>query len=320
MKDIIETSASKTADDGEVTNGKDGLRTVLYLVLVFALTYLYEWIFVVKYLNENPGDNIASVSFRVAFAMFVPALCTLLVRLFTGEGLSGSKISFNLKDGKHKYFLLAWFSPAAFIFLGGLLYFLIFRDNFSTGMEYIIGVYKEQGVPEITAAQMRNVAIQQAVTAVILGPIINCITCFGEEWGWRGYLLFKLKDRMKPLPLMLATGVIWGLWHIPLTLMGHNYGTEYTGYPYLGVAAMVVFCFSVGTLLSYVTLKSGSCIPAVIGHGAFNSLSAIGIFFTKDGGKLLFGPSPTGLIAGIPLLVFAVILIRLMDKDEEKEK
>ena len=83
---------------------------------------------------------------------------------------------------------------------------------------------------------------------------------------------------------------------------------------------MMLFCFSVGTLLSYATLKTGSCVPAIIGHGAVNGFSSIGILFTKDGGQMLFGPSPAGVIAGIPCLIFAIILIRLMIKDEEKQK
>ena len=320
MNDTMETSEISTAEGVKVNKGKDGVRAAVYLVFVFVLTYLYEWFFVIKYLKDNPGDNIASISFRVAFAMFIPALSVVLTRLFTQEGFKGSYINFKVNDGKYRYYLMAWFSPAVFISLGAVLYFLIFRDDFSTGMEYIIGVYAKQGVSGITPSQMRSTAIQQFITAILLGPILNCITCFGEEWGWRGYLLIKLKDRLKPLPLMLVMGVIWGLWHMPLTVMGHNYGTEYAGYPYLGIAAMIVFCFAVGTLFAFVTMKTDSCIPAVIGHGAFNSLAAIGIFFTTSGGKLLYGPSTAGLISVIPLLIFAVILIRLMDKDEEKEK
>jgi hypothetical protein len=69
-----------------------------------------------------------------------------------------------------------------------------------------------------------------------------------------------------------------------------------------------------------VTLKTDSCIPAVIGHGAINGFASIGVFFTKTGGKMLFGPSPAGLVSGIPLLVLAFILIWLMNKDEEKQK
>jgi hypothetical protein len=41
----------------------------------------------------------------------------------------------------------------------------------------------------------------------------------GEEIGWRGYMLTRLIDAGVPRPV-LVSGVIWGLWHVPLILGG----------------------------------------------------------------------------------------------------
>ncbi len=304
----------------ETKDNRDGRRLALYLILVFSLTYIYEYIFVVRPIRESSASNIANMSLWVAIAMFFPALCAALTRILTHEGFGDSYISFNLKEGKYRYYLLAWFLPGILTLLGILIYFICFRDDFSYDMKFMIDTYAGQGITGITPEAARKSAISQAVTAFLIGPVLNCITCFGEEWGWRGYLLHKLNGRLKPLPLMVLTGIIWGLWHLPLTLMGHNYGTDYAGYPVPGILAMIVFCFSVGTFFSYVTLKTGSCIPAVIGHGAVNSIGSLGILFTKDGGRLLFGPSPAGLVAGIPLLITAAVLIWFLSNNEEKEK
>ncbi len=295
-------------------------RIVIYLALVFTLTYIYEYIFVVRPISSSDGNNIANMSLWVALAMFFPALCVVITRLITREGFKGAALSFNLKEGRYKYYLMAWFLPGLFTIAGILIYFAIFRDDYSPDLKFMIDTFEKQGITGISPDAARTSAISQAVTAIIIGPVLNCITCFGEEWGWRGYLLQKLKDRLRPLPLMLVTGAIWGLWHLPLTLMGHNYGMDYAGYPYLGILAMIVFCFSIGTFFSFVTVRAGSCIPAVIGHGAINSIGSLGILFTVDGGRMLFGPSPAGLISGIPLLILAVILIRFMSNNEEKEK
>ena len=295
-------------------------RIIIYLVLVFALTYLYEYFFVVSPIRNSDGNNIANMSLWVAIAMFFPVISVVITRLVTREGFKGSAISFNLKEGKYRYYILAWFLPGIMTVIGIFIYFAVFRDNYSPDMKFMLDTFEKQGITGISSDTARMSAISQAVTAILIGPVLNCLTCFGEEWGWRGYLLMKLKSRMKPLPLMLLTGVIWGLWHLPLTLMGHNYGTDYSGYPYLGILAMVVFCFSIGTFFSFVTLRTGSCIPAVIGHGAINSIGSLGILFTVDGGRMLFGPSPAGLASGIPLLILAVILIRFMSNNEEKEE
>ena len=79
---------------------------------------------------------------------------------------------------------------------------------------------------------------------------------------------------------------------------------------------MCVFCIVLGVFLSYVTLKTKSCIPAVLGHGAVNGIAAIGIYFTKDGGNPFVGPAPTGIIGLIPFLMVAVIMAIRLRKDE----
>ena len=70
-------------------------------------------------------------------------------------------------------------------------------------------------------------------------------------------------------------GVIWGLWHAPLTCIGHNYGTEYPGFPYLGILMMCIFCTLMGIILTFVTEKSGSVWPAAIMHAVNNTNPSI---------------------------------------------
>jgi len=69
--------------------------------------------------------------------------------------------------------------------------------------------------------------------------------------------------------------------------------------------------------MSYVTLKTQSCIPAIIAHGAVNGISAMGIYFTVDGGNPFIGPAPTGIIGMIPFLILAVFLAIRLKKDAE---
>ena len=65
-----------------------------------------------------------------------------------------------------------------------------------------------------------------------------------------------------------------------------------------------------GIFLSYVAMKTKSCIPAVLGHGAINSICGIGIYCTKDGGNPFIGPAPTGIVGVIPFIVVAVIMLK----------
>ena len=151
-----------------------------------------------------------------------------------------------------------------------------------------------------------------------LAPILNFVTCFGEEWGWRGYLLPKMKDQLPTVPTLIVTGIIWGLWHAPLTIIGHNYGLGYPGFPFAGIGMMCLFCITMGIFLSWVTLKTNSCIPAILGHGAVNGIAAIGIYLTHDGGNPFIGPAPTGIIGMIPFLLVAVFMVINLRKSEKR--
>ena len=150
----------------------------------------------------------------------------------------------------------------------------------------------------------------QAVQAILLAPILNAIPTFGEEFGWRGYLQPKL------LPLgnrkaILLTGVIWGVWHWPIILMGYNYGSSYFGAPFLGPLAMVWFTITLSALFGWATIKSESVWPGVIGHGAINGIASIGVFFVQGMPDPLLGPAPIGLIGGLGLTIIAVLIFIL---------
>jgi membrane protease YdiL (CAAX protease family) len=146
---------------------------------------------------------------------------------------------------------------------------------------------------------------------------MNFIPCFGEEWGWRGYLLPKMRKLMPTVPTLLVTGVIWGLWHAPLTAIGHNYGVTYPGFPFAGIAMMCLFCTVLGIFMAYVTQKTKSCIPAILAHGAINGISAIGIYLTHNGGNPFIGPAPTGIIGLIPFIVAAIPMWIYLKKAEK---
>ena len=273
--------------------------TILYCVLV-------------SYPIAN-GSNLsqlpaAFIQLSVALAMFFPAIGVLLTRLITKEGFRDAWIRPNIK-GNIKTYLLAYFGPGLLTFIGCLIYFLLFPSRFDPECGYMKATLEAACTPVDTLPlPLSALLFVQAVQALLLGPILNFFTCFGEEWGWRGYLLPKMNRKLAPLPMLLVNGIIWGLWHAPLTVIGHNYGVDYVGFPFTGILAMCMFCIIMGTFLSYISLKTQSCIPAVLAHGAINSIAAIGMYFTTDGGNPFIGPAPTGIIGAIPFIAVAVCM------------
>ncbi|TFG65541.1 MAG: CPBP family intramembrane metalloprotease, partial [Anaerolineales bacterium] len=131
---------------------------------------------------------------------------------------------------------------------------------------------------------------------------------FGEEFGWRGYLQQKLLP-MGTRTAMVWMGVIWGVWHWPMIAMGHNYGLDHLGAPWLGMVMMVWFTFTNGVFLSFVSLRSKSVWPAVICHAAINGIANIGALFLINQPNPLLGPLPVGLIGSAAWSALAIWLM-----------
>ena len=296
-------------------------RILIYIGITFVLTWIYCITLIYPMMNGETLSGVPAIAtqFLVAAAMFLPAIGVLITRLVTKEGFKNAWIRPNLK-GNVKYYLLAYFGPAVLTILGTILYFIIFQGTFDPNCEYMRVTLEAAGTPaESIPMPLSTLMLIQAVQAILLAPVLNFVTCFGEEWGWRGYLLPKMKEKFSTIPMLLITGVIWGLWHAPLTIVGHNYGVGYAGFPFTGILAMCLFCIVLGTFLSYVSLKTKSCIPAVLGHGAINGFAAIGMYFTRDGGNPFVGPAPTGVIGIIPFVIVAVVMILDLKKQTYTE-
>lgn len=290
-------------------------RIILYLLLNFGMTWGYEFLVLWPVaLSENP--TIQSMAQLVlAVSMFFPALSVLLTRLITKEGFKNSMLVPKTGRRSIPYFLMGWFGPTVLTIIGAIVYFVIFPNSFDPGMGAISAILAAQGL-EATEALVTMTMVSQIAMGILLSPLLNALPCFGEEWGWRGYLLPKLQNDLKLMPTLLLSGVIWGLWHLPATILGHNYGTGYPGYPVTGILAMCAFCVVMGILFSYLTIRTGSCLPAVLAHGSLNGFASAGILFT-DGTNInpFIGPVPTGIIGGSAFIVCAILItVRLMKK------
>ena len=301
------------------TKKQDLKRILIYIIVTFALTWAYCLLVVYPIARGESLQGIPATATQllVAAAMFCPAIGVVLTRLITKEGFKNAWLRPHIKGNVMTY-LLAWFGPGILTFAGMGIYFLLFPGNFDPDCGYMRLTMEAAGVPyEAQAVPMNLLLLIQAVQAFLLAPVLNFVTCFGEEWGWRGYLLPKMKNLLPTIPMLLVTGIIWGLWHAPLTIIGHNYGMGYWGFPFTGIGMMCVFCTVLGVFLSYITLKTGSCIPAILAHGAINGIAAIGMYFTHDGGNPFVGPTPTGIVGLIPFILVAIPMAISLKKAEK---
>ena len=293
-------------------------RIVIYVALAYGLAWAL-W-FAVVYPMVNGGGLGTSMQLAIAAGMFAPAIAAALTRLITKEGFKDAWIKPRAFKKTWRYYVLAWFGPLVLVLAGAALYFLINPADFDPSMSYVIQATREQAEAMGVEMNIDDEAIRltqiASLATLVIAPAINAVTCFGEEWGWRGYLMPKLGHRKRIVPTLIITGVIWGLWHAPLTALGHNYGAGYFGWPILGIIAMCCFCTVFGIFLSYVTIRTGSCLAAVFGHGAVNAVAGAATIFASANVSPFVGPLPTGIIGGAAFIAVALLMLFDLRKRE----
>ncbi|HKJ59870.1 MAG TPA: CPBP family intramembrane glutamic endopeptidase [Halobacteriales archaeon] len=238
--------------------------------------------------------------------MWGPAVGNVVARLATGEGRANLYLQPRIRRG-WPYWLAAWLLPVALTLVGAAVYFGVLGEFSLVAVEGLYAQFVDATGVQLPGGATGFVALQVG-QAILLAPLINSLFAFGEEFGWRGYLLPKL------LPLgerraALAVGVVWGVWHWPIIAMRYNYGSNYPGAPWLGLLAMVWFSVATGVFLDWVTLRGASVWPAAIGHAAINGIAGLGLFFVEGNPLLVLGPAPTGVVASIAWTLLAVWIV-----------
>jgi len=144
------------------------------------------------------------------------------------------------------------------------------------------------------------------VSGIFAGATINALFAFGEEIGWRGFLVKEFEGK-NFMTLSLVSGVIWGFWHFPLILNGHNYPQH----PVIGVFMMVLMCVALTPMFLYFRQKSGSVIVPAIMHGTFNAVVGVSNIFVAPANDLLIGGPG---LAGIVVILLFDLLLYLYDR------
>lgn len=228
-----------------MTNKKTELtRLGLFLIITFSLTWIPHFICLGIWGYEEWMKTPFSAI--ISLTMFAPMLGNILTRLITKEGLWSDRLCFNLK-GNLKHYCSALLFPILF---GVIMVVLV---NCTYGNWSFVWL-----------ADQKPYDVFTSLMSTLTAPVFYfSFVCFGEEYGWRGYMNDKLKSLTGTAGAVIIGGIIWGLWHAPLVAKGYNFGE---GHPLLGVLLMCVSCILINAICMYLTEKTGSVYPAVLFH------------------------------------------------------
>ena len=284
-----------------------------YLIWTFLIAWIMQVVAAVLY-----WKGLAEFGqLLVAIVMFVPLLGVLLA----GHTLSGMGWKPRLK-GKIKMLLIAWFAPALLTVIGAILYFVVFPGHFDISGEYLVATVGPEILEQLEAQGLTYplYVLISVVSCLTYAPVINMFLAVGEEAGWRGFLYPQLKVKFGKRQGWLIGGVIWGIWHWPLIwLIGYEYGTDYTGFPIVGMLIFCIFTTVAGIICDWLYENTESIwIPSLF-HGAFNAAGTVplAVCITNTGSARLLGPAPIGVLAGLPFIICAMILLLQSAKSKD---
>jgi hypothetical protein len=245
-----ESKNSEQLPVDQAREARFGVITFLFL-LVLGSAVLYSLI-----VSEHQTNRRFVL---VALLLIAPAPVSIVTRLWREEGFTDVSFRLLWRSGGTPL-ILAWLIP---IVIGAVAY----------GLAWVTG-QAVFAAPSVEGARVAYLGSGSGVrfgilllVSTTLGATIYLPLALGTELGWRGYVLFRLIDSHVRRPI-LVSGLLWGLWQIPLVLAGdiapssHQLAT-------CGLFLIVLVAFSY--LTAWLRVASGSIWPPVVFSASWNS-------------------------------------------------
>jgi membrane protease YdiL (CAAX protease family) len=151
-------------------------------------------------------------------------------------------------------------------------------------------------MPEVEALISGGAISSFAQTFILGGPLF-------EEPGWRGFALPRLQSLRGPVGGSVLLGLLWGLWHVPLIVLGVYPITslQLTAYVLVNVpAAAIIFTW----VFNHV---KGSLLIMMLLHTSINTTVYLlrGVFPGQE--SAVSSSFPLGM--GINVLALALVIV-----------
>ena len=283
-----------------------GRRILAFFIATFAVTHVLTTAYRLRGGTWNALDT-----FVVANGiMLIPGLTTIVfTRWIRHEPI---RQTLGLLGRPNRWWLAAWLLPPALMLLTLGVSLLIPGTSYDPTMS---GLSERLGFSAADGARLRSQIgflglpplAGFLAQGLVLGPTLGLIGGLGEELGWRGLLYHDL------IPLgfwrcALVSGLLWALWHVPLTLQGYGY----PNHPLLGTVVAVGYIILFAPLLTFIRLRAGSVIAPAILHGTADATVLLTLALIRGGGELATGWGSLACIAVLAVIngIIAIIVAR----------
>ena len=207
---------------------------------------------------HGAGHSLADPVVQLLTAAFVPAAAAAAVRRFvTREGFADAGLRPRLRSA-WRHYVVAALTPVVTLACAAVV--------------AAVAGYWTPTAAELTSSTTLALLAAAPIVVVVAAPLY-----WGEEFGWTGYLRTRVLPG-RPGASTLTTGVVWGVWHWPLTFTGYFDGTDLGGPRDVAVQLLLWVVLSV--LLEFVLTASfwasGTIWTASVVHAGNNLVLAVG--------------------------------------------
>ncbi|MUM76382.1 CPBP family intramembrane metalloprotease [Pseudodesulfovibrio sp. F-1] len=279
-----------------------------FLGLVFAATWGVQYFQIQDGLRFDADQFTHTPAAWLLLITWIPGLTALLITTVTEKG-SPRRVADRLllRPGTAgPYFLTVLLVPLVY----GVIHTVGWLAGFSQADPALAALNAFADTPQ----DLTSLFTVMLPASMLLGPLLQFVYALGEELGWRGFLLPRLMGLGK-VPAYAILGVVWGLWHAPLILVGFNY----PGHPISGVIMMCVVASALGVFINEMTLRSRSVVVAAFIHATVNAqVQGIWMWLFPETDPLLGGSF--GLVAALIWLAAGLLCARAVARQETRDR
>ncbi len=194
---------------------------LIYILLTLIVSIPFYW-----QVAREGGAKGEGFARRFRLMLWIPGIVALGFRLFNQTGLTG--ISFGLS--RWPLLILAFYLP---LVVEIFVITVAVRFKWQTIPEDILQfengkvlIGDKLGLFLRGQKQSKSNFAGNLVLSMTIGGLLSAFNAFGQEFGWRGFLMGEAVEAVGLARGLLIVGLAWGAWYFPLIQSGFRYPTH----------------------------------------------------------------------------------------------
>jgi membrane protease YdiL (CAAX protease family) len=266
-------------------------NVITYLFFTFTFSSVFYFLIISNgHLNSGHGLYVLGL-------MWCPAIAAILTHLL--HGIPFSEMGWKPKQAR--YLAISYLLPIAYALITYLVIWFSKTGGFYN-KDFVERIGMQTGYPGLPAGIA--ITIYVLVTGTI-GMFGSMFSAFGEEIGWRGFLVPQFAKNHSFTATSITVGIIWSIWHYPILLFAdYNNGAP----AWFSLTCFTVLVISISFAFTWLRLKSGTLWTGVLLHASHNLfIQAIFTPLTFDTGNTKYFIDEFGI--GLPVTAVIVAII-----------